>query len=231
MELLRKHLFFTFMIVFALYYLVFVNRDPHAVFFTLATIAIAYKISYQKEQIQVKKKNDVKAFMKGLEKDLSWDHELSEKNFYQVHKTPRSLKYLLKKDEYVNIIYDLRFLNTYDKPTYHKLVSLANYFLKIHYNTMLGKYDFDQNLGVLKDIRNEMLNCMSAAFFNVPKVSKILDIPDIDSYLKLRTRRMQAITYRYMKTIYHKFTKSRKHTSYYPPFEHDPSKDSFYELY
>jgi hypothetical protein len=178
-----------------------------------------------------KKNSDKTTLLLDIQNDLAVEYEIPEKKTFSIHKSPKNLKYLMKKDEFINILYDLKFLKLYDKELYYKLISYINYFLKIHYLVMLTKYDFHLNFPVLQDLRNEILNIMKSIHYNTPDVSTILDIPNLDTYINLRTKRMQALTYKYLKIVYHKFVKSRTYMNYKPPFSFDSAKEKNYELF
>jgi hypothetical protein len=187
---------------------------------------VAYEIVYQRYKSDIDKNKNMKMIVNKKEVDLSNDFEVPENNIFYVHKTPRNLKFIKRHNEFMHVIYDLRFLNIYDQALYNKLISYIEYFLKIHYKIMIGKYEVDLYLGMLKDIRSEILNIMKTIYFNIPNVSTILYIDDLDNYVETRIQKVQAITYKLLKVIGRKYQKNVK-----PPFDCDMNKDNHYALF
>jgi len=230
---IKKNIFIIFIIAFLLYYNICVNTDTKGIFFIIVIIIVLYVFYYQKIQVEEKKNSNVNKQINDFEKTLDHDYELAENKIYAVHKTPRNLKYIKQTQDIKQIVYELRFLQIYDEELYEKIVSYIEYFLKIHYNTMLGKYDFGLYFPVLKDIRNEILNSMKTIYFNIPNVSTILDIKNIDNYVEQRILRIQSITLKYLKILYNKYkslkTSFMRHEA---PFEYDKMKeDDHYNLF
>jgi hypothetical protein len=183
-----------------------------------------------KEKAKKEKQNaNVSKYISKLEQELNDDFEVPDNRIFFIHKTPRSLKYTHQSQDIRQIIYDLKFMEIYDKALYQKLVSYVEYFLKIHYKILIGKYEFDYYFPILKDIRNEILNIMKTICFNTPDKSRILYIKSIDNYVEDRIVMMQAKTYRYIKILFHKY--QRDHMTYQAPFENDTTKDAHYHVF
>ena len=226
-----NHIAFIYFIIFIVFFLLFIKKDGSTLFFILILFSIFVIIYWKKDSQNIKNDENIDEFMNKMQNDISTEYEIPNKNTFQIHKYPKTLSYVIKKKDFVKVIYDLKFLLIYDKESYHKLIGYLNYFLKIHYNTMLGKYDFEQNFPILQDLRNEILNTMKTTTFNTPNLSTVVDIPDINLHLQKQTTIIQALTYKYLKIIYHKYVKNKQFSSYNPPFEYDPAKDNNYELF
>jgi Ca2+/Na+ antiporter len=230
-DAIQTNFFLYFLLFFYIFYLLFIQKDTNITFFVMLFLIICGIIYWKSLNRLSKKGNDVTKLLLEIQKDLSVEYEIPDKKTFIIHKTPTNIKYLLKKDDFVKIIYDLKFLKIYEKELYYKLISYLNYFLKIHYNVMLEKYDFNLYFQIMKDLRNEILNIMKSIHFSTPNVSTILDIPNVDVFILARTKLMQALTYKYMKIIYHKFTKNKTFSNYHGPFEYDYAKENHYELF
>lgn len=226
---IKNNIFIFFIILLFIFYNLFIIRDVKILFFIIIISIIAY-ILYDKRKTRdiVKDRNKIE-YIDNIEKQLNHDYEIPENKIYHIHKTPRNIKYIKKNEDIKNIIYDLKFLQIYNKELYEKFISYFEYFLKIHYNVMLEKYDYRTYFSILKDIRNEILNIMKSIYFNVPKISTIIDIPDLDKYIEKRILIIQSITYKYMKIAYNKY--SQDHVTYNAPFEYDSMKDDRYDLF
>lgn len=226
---IQNHIFIIFIILFFIYYNLFVTRDLKAIFFILAILTILYFLYVKQKTESDNKSLDIISYMDNIEKKIGHDYEVSENEIFPIHKTPRNIKYLKRTEDLRQIIYDIKFLEIYDKALYEKIISYIEYFLKIHYKVMLGIYNFNLYFPILKDIRNEILNSMKTIYFNIPNISTILYIKNIDLYVEKRITTMQSITYKYMKVLYHKYNKSN--LSYQAPFENDTMKNDHYHIF
>ena len=185
----------------------FVLQDFSTRVFYLAFIAfIIYFVMLHQKKLK-KKSNNVVDYIDKLEKTIADDSEIPADKIFYIHKTPRNLKLLKNHKELLQTIYDLKYLNYYNRALYIRVVSYIEYFLKVHYKIMLGKYDHDTYYSVLKDIRKEILNLLKTAYFDLPKISTITDIPDVDVYTEQKIKTIQAITFKLLKIVNHKYNK------------------------
>ena len=221
--------FIAFIGAFILYYFIIVNKDPKGVFFVMVCFIVVYA-TYAREKTRNEAKNaGVVKFM--IEKEGNMNgREIPENMNMYVHKLPGNLTYVRKTKDLRDILFDLRFLEKYDLALYEKLLALVEHFLRLHYKVMVGKYDFEQYYPMLKDIRNEILNTMKTVVFNTPSLqSTHIDVPDLESFIDEKVALMQATTYKYMRSVFHKYNK--KHMSYNAPFESDGMKDTHYHVF
>lgn len=231
---IKTHILIIFAILFFIYYNIFVNNDPKSIFFIFAILIVLYSLYSKKKEEEETKTANIVSYMDNIEKTLDHDYEVPENKIFAIHKTPRNIKYLKRTEDLRQIVYDIKFLEIYDEALYEKIISYIEYFLKIHYKVMLGKYEFELYFPVLKDTRNEILNSMKTIYFNIPNISTILYIKNMDVYVDERIIKMQSITYKYMKALYHKYNKSntnRSSFSYQAPFENDMMKDKHYNIF
>jgi Ca2+/Na+ antiporter len=224
-----KNIFLIFVIIFFIYYNIVINRDSKGIFFILITLFILYILYSQKAALSEKKNNNIITYINNLEKELNNDYEVPENKIFFIHKTPRNIKYIKKTKDVQQIIYDIKFLKVFDNALYQKIITYLEYFLKIHYKVVIGKYDFELYFPILKDIRNEILNSMKTIYFNIPTISTTIDIKNLDKYTEQRILKIQSITLKYLKIIFHKYKKN--HLSYEAPFEYDTLKDPHYNLF
>jgi hypothetical protein len=206
--------------------LLFVIKDNVQRFFILVLLGMIGYFYYEKYKKAAQKNNNIEGFLNKIEKDLSDDFEIPENKIFYIHKTPRNIKYIKKHHDIRQILYELKFVLGYDKGLYHKLVSFVEYFLKIHYKVMIDKYEFSLYYPMLVDTRHEILNILKTIYFNIPNISTILSIQNLDEYVEKRIKQLQAITYKLMKLLCQKHKKPFK-----PPYPVDKGKDSHYALF
>ena len=189
--------------MFILYYIVAFKFESSHVFFIVLLGCIVYIIIHMGQKEGKTKHLQLDKFIDDTEKAIL-QHDTQEMvidTVYSIHKPLKNLRFIKKNKEAQEIIYDLRFLKYYEKEDYIDIVIYLEYFLKIHFNLMIGKYDMETHFSILQDIRAEILNALFSCYHNIPKYSKTFDSPNLDDDLKFCIRRTQALTYRYMKII------------------------------
>jgi len=229
---IEKNYFIIFIILFFLYWILVINKDYNGFFFIiiiLTMLLIFYIKNYKKNE---EKNSNILSFIDEKDKQVSNQYELPENIIFEIYKTPKKIIYIRKNEEVKKILYDLKFLEIYDKSLYEQIFSYFEYFLKIHYNVLIGKYDINLFFPILQDIRTEILNKMKTIYFNTPNISTIIELdenPNIDIFIEKQIAKVQAFTYKYMKILYNKYNKF--HLSYQAPFEFDSMKDTMYFMF
>ncbi len=228
-KIIQDNIFIVFIVAFVLYYFVIIKRDLKSVFFVLALLLIIYTL-YDKERKKEERRNTgVVDFINMKESKLD-NLEIPTDKFITIHKLPDNLKYLKRCDNLRKIVYELKFLEHYDKGLYDKIIGYLEYFLALHYKIMTGKYKFEHYFPILKDLRIEILNSMKSIVFNIPRSKSSYLIEDnLEQYIDDRIILVQSITYKYMKTLFHKY--KNKHMDYNPPHENDSMKNNYYHIY
>lgn len=226
--------FIIFIVGFMSFYLISVRGDRYIVFFGGALIAVVAYYYYSRSQSNKDKTNPqqiIETMETKFSQGESRDFEVPNDKVYFIHKRPRSLNNIKRTTDIRQILLDLKAVEVYDKGLYDRILTYTEYFLKVHYKIMLGKYDFESYFPILKDIRKELLNLLKSLCHNAPRISKIRDIENIDTFLERQTVLMQAKTYKYIKIVHHKFAKAHSHTVYEAPFESDPTSDVHYNVF
>jgi hypothetical protein len=196
-------------------------------------IFIVYTLTAMNKEEDKTQKNDIDTFINNMQ-DLVTHHDTQEmivNTVYKVHKPLKDLRYVKSSKEMQETLYNMRFLLIYDKEDFIDLVVLIEYFLKIHFNVMIGKYDVYTYYAILKDIRKEILNAMHSSFFDIPQYSTTFDSPDLIKELQLATKKVQAITYKYLKVLSHKYRKQLFHDTYKDASGIDPQRDTRYDIF
>ncbi len=220
-----KETIFTILILIT-FILIFVIKNLAERFFFITLFVILCYMYYERSKKGKIKNMDKNNLLSNISKELGNDFEVTNSPVFFIHKTPRSLKFINKHDELKNIVYNLKFLQIYDRALYNRIIICLEYYLKIHYKVMLGKYDFNLYYPMLVDVRNEILNDMKSVYFNIPTISTIIDIDNLDNYVEKHIRLVQSITYKLLKILCNKYGKDCK-----PPFGFDKIKDDHFSLF
>jgi hypothetical protein len=189
-------------------YLVFVQNGASIqtfVILLLVFILFSYKNTLTKQQ-QVSVKN-VEQYILDLEKQVIQHRtpEMVLEHIYVIHKPLKDLYYIRKNVVIKNMIYKLKFLQIYEQQQYLDIVVMIEYFLKIHFNVMIEKYDHQTYYAILGDIRDEVLNSLYACYYNVPRYSKTYDSPNLEGELKQAIYIFQSITFKLLKVLRNKY--------------------------
>jgi hypothetical protein len=223
-----------FIMIFVAFYLYSFNQGDNANnFFIISTIFVGFMISKMSSKENVKVKNDIKGYIRDIETTVM-NHTTQEmvlESVYKVHKPLRSIRFIKSSEEAMQIVYYLRFLNIYDREMYLDTIIYLEYFLKIHFNVMIGKYDVKTNVSILHDIRHEILNSLQSNHFNIPKVSMTFDSVDLDKRMRTAIHKMQAFTHRYIKIIHKKYKRNIASLEYEGPKAQDSFKNESYHIY
>ena len=167
-------------------------------------------------------KNDVSAFWTDIEA-LTNDKPLANSTIFKIHKGPKKLRYVLKTPIIRSILEDLSFILKYDQDLYCDIVIYVEYFLKYHLNVMIGKYDPCTYISIIRDIYTMTLNRLSTCTYTLPKVSTIVDIPDLDVFMVRKSRDLQAVMYKYIYVLRHKFPQCQNATVNPHDTSYDPN--------
>jgi hypothetical protein len=196
-------------------------------------IVVSYIIYNWQHEEQKNHMQDLDTYINYLEQ-LVLTHNTPEmivELVYKIHKPLKTLRFIRQNKEVRETLYMLRFLLIYDKEDFIDLIICLEYFFKIHYNILIEKYDITTYFAMLKDIRSELINALHSTYFNIPNISKTFDVPNLENELDIGIKRIQAVTYRYMKILYHKYAKQLKHEQYAGPSFFDVQKTSHYHIH
>jgi hypothetical protein len=233
-NLSNQQILFYFVSVFTVLYLYsFIRYDNVSNFFILSIIVIGLLINNHNNTDNIRKQNEVQQYVIDIEQTVV-SHSTPQmvlETVYKLHKPLKSLRFIKNNNEATQLVYYLRFLMIYDREGYLDFIICLEYFLKLHFNIMIGKYDIETNFVILKDIRYELLNALQTSTYNIPNISKVFDGRNLDERIKTATMKVQALTYRYVKIVYKKYHDVLDHKQYKGTREYDPLKNDKYHMY
>lgn len=213
---------------FVLYYIFTTSGFAIQNFFIVAFLAIMFVFRKQKVDVQLNQQLTLDKYISDME-HIVQTHQTPEmivESSYKVHKPLNDLYHVKKNIEVKETIHRLKFLKIYDNEQYIDIVVLLEYFFKIHFNVMIGKYDYKTNMDVMIDIKNEILNSLYSSFYNIPKISKTVDV-DVEKELMFSIMKLQAVMTKYIRIAKRKFEKNNIAEKTRPI---DPLKNASYHL-
>lgn len=219
-----------FVFLFTTFYYVFMKGDKYQVFFMFILMAVYLYMQSNLYLDEYSRKQATSTdFWKWVHQEMK-DYHLVVHGVYSLHKPPKKIKYIFMNPILQRVIEDLYFLRIYNQDAFVRSIIEMEYFLKIHYNVIIGKYDVCLNARIMKDLRRTILNNLASISLNTSPVSRIIDIPNIDVYVERRIRDIQGITNKYMNIIRHKFRSKCAHLLEYDIHPKDPTWTNF-DLY
>lgn len=234
-SLTNKEKVLLFISLFGVVYVLRFNTEAKdtSSFFIIVFVIIIYMITNLSSADKKQARDDILKYMNEIEASVV-NHSTPEmvlETVYKLHKPLKNLRFVKNNKEASNVLYYLRFLKIYDDEMYLDFIIYLEFFLKIHFNIMIEKYDVETNYSILQDLRHELLNTLQAFHFNIPNYSSTFDDKDLDQRLRTAIAKFQAMTYRYMKILHKKYKKRLVHIPYKGEIGYDNFKSNMYHIY
>jgi hypothetical protein len=97
--------------------------------------------------------------------------ELATDNFY-IHKNNKEIKYLLKNKEFMDILFNIRFIKRFDKTRFSNMIVNMDKLMKIYVYILADRYDVNTYLPIFNDIKNNIYEIFYSLIFVVPNQFK-----------------------------------------------------------
>jgi hypothetical protein len=198
------------------------KTDPQQAFFVICIVSIIVTFYVTNKETA----NDIIGKISNRIEDFTNDTSLSDampreiaSRHYQVYKYPGSTKYSYRIKEYRALMQELEFVYIYDVEKLNHIKALGEAFFKTHFNVMMGKYEPGLYIGELHDFKNEILELMREFVYILPKVSTVVDIPDLDNFVEKKTLQFNELLSRYIRIVSHAYPDVVVSRTYEPPFE------------
>lgn len=139
----------------------------------LSIMIIIYFYVYIDNNIKrnIENNNNIEAIKeKTLKSEVDDVKEINTDNFviYKDNKSINNVKHLIKNKEFVNILYNIRFIKKFDKTRYTNLIIYMNKLMKIYIYILTDRYDINVYLPIFNDIRNDILEYFYSLIFVIP---------------------------------------------------------------
>ena len=114
-------------------------------------------------------KNNTEAkIIDNIDNDIDAIKELNTNNFY-ININTGNIKFLVKNNEFIDIIKNLRFIKKFDKTRYNNLIILMNKLMKIYIYILSDRYDVYEYIPIFNDIKNDIFEILYSLVFVVPE--------------------------------------------------------------
>lgn len=168
-NMLNKYAYI-FVFLAILYYVLSKNTSPILLTVIIVIITFYYFNSYIKandEQYKsdtAVKENKIRAEVKDVV-------EINTDNFY-INKNNKKVKYLVKNKEFMDVLFNVRFIKRFDKTRYTNLCINMDKLMKIYMYILADRYDINTHLPIFTDIKNNVIEIFYSLIFVVPNQFK-----------------------------------------------------------
>jgi hypothetical protein len=97
--------------------------------------------------------------------------EVNTNNFY-INKNDKNAKFLIKNTEFMDILFNIRFIKKFDKTRYSNMIINMDKLMKIYIYILADRYDINMFLPVFTDIKNNIIEIFYSLIFVVPNKFK-----------------------------------------------------------
>lgn len=228
-DIQSKNYFFIVVVISFIYNLYsFPNTRKFVSLILLIFMAIYYV--YEKPQLSSsfnKSKSHLKntVVTKILKNIINYTDNIIFPNVYPISKVPKKFIFISKSPYLYDIIFDLRFLERFNKDAFYKIIILLEYFCKFYYKTIANEYEYDIVIDMLVAIRKQILNLLNEQVFSIPVKLNLpntdYDIENTDEYIKSNTDKIRAFTHKKLKILANKdkINSNKKKFGYKAPFQ------------
>jgi hypothetical protein len=168
-DILKKYSYF--LIILALIYYI-LSKNNSSILLTIIIIIIAfyYINSYIKDNDEQFKADGIMKIEK-IRNEMKDIVELTTDNFY-IKKNNKNVKFLIKNKEFMDILFNIRFIKKFDKTRYSNMIINMDKIMKIYIYILADRYDTNTYLPIFTDIKNNVIEIFYSLIFVVPNQFK-----------------------------------------------------------
>lgn len=153
-----------------IYYILSKNKSAILLTIIIIIIAFFYINNYIKEN-DIKSKGDITMKEDKIRDEVKDIVELDTANFY-INKNNKKAKFLVKNSEFMNILFNIRFIKRFDKTRYSNMIINMDKLMKIYMYMLADRYDINTYLPIFTDIRNNIIEIFYSLIFVIPNKFK-----------------------------------------------------------
>lgn len=168
-DMLNKYAYI-FIILAVIYYILSKNTSPILLTVIIVIIAFYYFNNYIKEN-ESRYENETTVKENKIREEVKDIVEVNTDNFY-INKNNKKLKYLVKNKEYMDVLFNIRFIKRFDKTRYSNMCINMDKLMKIYMYILADRYDINTHLPIFTDIKNNVVEIFYSLIFVVPNQFK-----------------------------------------------------------
>jgi len=156
-------------IIFLAFIFFIISKYNTPILLSIIIIIIIYYYIDTNIKKNISDKNNTEAkIIDNIDNDIDAIKELNTNNFY-ININTGNIKFLVKNNEFIDIIKNLRFIKKFDKTRYNNLIILMNKLMKIYIYILSDRYDVYEYIPIFNDIKNDIFEILYSLVFVVPE--------------------------------------------------------------
>ena len=163
--------YYYIIILFAFFYYFLSKRNPTILLSILILIIVFYYYNNYRKENEAQFKAESSKKEDKIRDEVKDVVELSTDNFY-LHKNNKNIKYLVKNKEFMDVLFNIRFIKRFDKTRYSNMIVNMDKLMKIYIYILADRYDTNTYLPIFTDIKNNILEIFYSLIFVVPNQFK-----------------------------------------------------------
>ena len=225
-EILSRY-YYIIIILAIFYYILSKNNSSILLSIIIIIIAFYYIDNYIKEN-DIIKNTDNNIKKDNIQREVKDIIEVSNDNFY-VNKNNKNTKYLIKNKEFMDILFNIRFIKKFDKTKYSNMIINMDKLMKIYIYILADRYDINTYLPIFTDIKDNIIEIFYSLIFVIPNKFKHIygfdPQVEIDKSLKdFRTKTKDMIT---VITNYSKIGKEEAYINIHKYIPYEKNKEHY----
>ena len=225
-EILSRY-YYIIIILAIFYYILSKNNTSILLSIIIIIIAYYYINNYIKEN-DIINNTDNNIKKDNIQREVKDIIEVSNDNFY-VNKNNKNTKYLIKNKEFMDILFNIRFIKKFDKTKYSNMIINMDKLMKIYIYILADRYDINTYLPIFTDIKDNIIEIFYSLIFVIPnKFKHIYGFEpqiEIDKSLKdFRTKTKDMIT---IITNYSKIGKDEAYLNIHKYIPYEKNKEHY----
>ena len=210
-------------IIFLAFIFFIISKYNTPILLSIIIIIIIYYYIDTNIKKNISDKNNTEAkIIDNIDNDIDAIKELNTNNFY-ININTGNIKFLVKNNEFIDIIKNLRFIKKFDKTRYNNLIILMNKLMKIYIYILSDRYDVYEYIPIFNDIKNDIFEILYSLVFVVPERFKHIYgfNPTEEIEKSLSNFRIKVVTMLKILDNYGKLGKDKKYLDIhkYSPYE------------
>ena len=163
--------YYYIIILFAFLYAILSKRQTPILLSIIIIIILYYYYNTYRAENEAQFKADSSKKEDKIRHEVKDVVEISTDNFY-IHKSNKDIKYLVKNKEFMDILFNIRFIKRFDKTRYSNMIVNLDKLMKIYMYILADRYDVNTYLPIFTDIKNNVLEIFYSLIFVVPNQFK-----------------------------------------------------------
>lgn len=197
--------YYYIIILFAFLYAILSKRQTPILLSIIIIIILYYYYNTYRAENEAQFKADSSKKEDKIRHEVKDVVEISTDNFY-IHKSNKDIKYLVKNKEFMDILFNIRFIKRFDKTRYSNMIVNLDKLMKIYIYILADRYNVNTYLPIFTDIKNNVLEIFYSLIFVVPNQFKHIygfdpqtEIDKSLSEFRSKTKQMLTVITNYAK--------------------------------